>query len=116
MKLGTLITSLAVLGTLAVASLTPAAHADSRQKNKNGWRNMAGVGAAVAGYGLLKHDRTATVVGAAGAAYSAHRYENDRHSQSHQSAARRNYYRTHSNRSYHRSTRSRYYRSHRHSY
>lgn len=105
MKLGTLITSLAVLGTVAIGALSPAAMADSRQKNKNGWRNMAGVGAAVAGYGLIKHNKTATVLGAAGAAYSAHRYEKDRHSQSQSSAARKRYYRTHS----HRTTRSRRY-------
>lgn len=113
MKLATHITALAVLATVATAALSPAALADSRQKNKNDWRNLAGAGAAVAGYGLLKHNKTATIVGAAGAAYSAHRYEQDRHSQSQQSAARKRYYRTHSNRSYHRSTRSRYYRSHR---
>lgn len=113
MKLGTTITALGVLAIVALGALSPAAMADSRQKNKNNWRNLAGAGAAVAGYGLLKHNKTATVLGAAGGAYAASRYEKDRHSQSHSSAARRNYYRTHSNSSYHRSSRSRYYRSHR---
>ena len=113
MKLGTTITALGVLATVALGALSPAAMADSRQKNKNNWRNLAGAGAAVAGYGLIKHNKTATVVGAAGAAYSAHRYEQDRHSQSQQSAARKRYYRTHHSRAYHRSTRSRYSRTHR---
>ncbi len=103
MKLGTSITALGLLATLALGALAPAAMADSRQKNKNNWRNLAGAGAAVAGYGLIKHNRTATVLGAAGAAYSANRYEKDRHSQSQQSAARKRYYRTHHSRSYYRS-------------
>lgn len=113
MKLGTTMIAFGVLATVALGALSPAAMADSRQKNKNNWRNLAGAGAAVAGYGLIKHNRTATVLGAAGAAYSAHRYEQDRHSQSQSSAARKRYYRTHSNRSYHRSSKSRYYRSNR---
>src|SRR5579875_1152403 len=86
------VTSLALLATIATAALSPMALADSRQKNKNNWRNLAGVGAAVAGYGLLKHNTTATVVGVAGAAYSANRYEQDRKSQS-KAQARRNRYR-----------------------
>lgn len=84
-------TMLGMVATVAATALAPlAAHADqsSRQKNKNQWRNLAGAGAAVAGYGLIKHNSTATVLGAAGAAYSAKRYEDDRHSQS-QSQARR---------------------------
>ena len=37
-----------------------------RQKTKNDWRNIAiGSGAATA-YGLLKHDKTVTILGAAG--------------------------------------------------
>lgn len=101
MKLGTQITALAVLASVATAALSPAALADNRQKNKNGWRNMAGIGAAVAGYGLLKGNKTATVLGAAGAAYSANRYEKDRHSQSEIKANRARY---HARQSYHRRT------------
>ena len=70
MKANLKVTSLALLATVATAALSPMAMADSRQSNKNNWRNLAGVGAAVAGYGLLKHNTTATVIGAAGAAYS----------------------------------------------
>lgn len=95
MKMNTQMTAFALLATVATAALSPAALADNRQHNKNNWRNLAGVGAAVAGYGLLKHNTTATVVGAAGAAYSAHRYEQDRHSQDQNKRARQRYYRTH---------------------
>ncbi|MDQ2688321.1 MAG: hypothetical protein M3Y28_10690 [Armatimonadota bacterium] len=102
MKLATTITALGVLATVAFGAMTPAAMADSRQKNKNNWRNLAGAGAAVAGYGLLKHNKTATVVGAAGGAYAASRYEKDRHSQSQQSAARKRYHRTHHSKAYYR--------------
>jgi len=98
MKLNSKGISLALMTSLAVSALTPMALADSRQKNKNNWRNLAGAGAAVAGYGLLKHNKTATILGAAGGAYAASRYEKDRHSQSQQSAARKRYYR--SSRSY----------------
>ena len=84
-------TILGLAATVATAALSPmAASADqsSRQKNKNQWRNLGIAGAAVAGYGLLKHNSTATVLGAAGAAYSAKRYEDDRHSQSQSQSAR----------------------------
>lgn len=101
MKTNLKVTSLALLATVATAALSPMAMADSRQSNKNNWRNLAGVGAAVAGYGLLKHNTTATVIGAAGAAYSANRYEQDRRSQDASKRARARYharqyyYRTH---------------------
>lgn len=97
MKTSNRIVIYGALATLAAAALSPAALADSRQKNKNDWRNLAGVGAAVAGYGLLKGNKTATVLGAAGAAYSANRYEKDRHSQSQQNNDRRYFYRSNSN-------------------
>ncbi len=57
---------------------------DNRQQNKNTWRDLGVAGAAVAAFGLLNHNSTATLLGAAGAAYSANRYEQDRHSQSQQ--------------------------------
>ena len=78
-------TMLGLAATVAMTALAPlAAHADQagRQNSKNQWRNLAGAGAAVAGYGLLKHNNTAALLGAAGAAFSANRYEQDRHSQS----------------------------------
>jgi hypothetical protein len=53
-----------------------------RQDTKNQWRNI-GIGSAAVGVlGLLKHDNTLTFAGAAGALYSANRYEQDRKSQS----------------------------------
>jgi len=93
-NLTTKITSIALLATMATAALSPLALADSRQKNKNNWRNLAGVGAAVAGYGLIKHNSTATVLGAAGGLYAANRYEQDRKSQSKANSRRHHYYRT----------------------
>ncbi len=72
-----------LLATFALSSLSPVlADSSSRQSSKNQWRNLGIVGAVVAGYGLLEHNQTATLLGAAGAAYSANRYEQDRHSQS----------------------------------
>ena len=73
---------LALLLTSGV-SAPAAVHASaaSRQGNKNTWRNLGYGAAGIAGYGLLKHNTAATLLGAAGAAYSAHRYEQDRHSQ-----------------------------------
>ena len=98
------LTILGLAVTVAAAAFAPlGAHADqsSQQKNKNQWRNLGIAGAAVAGYGLLKHNNTATLLGAAGAAYSANRYEQDRHHQSQDSAARQRYYRSHAYRYHH---------------
>lgn len=53
-----------------------------RQQTKNEWRNIAIGSGAVAILGLLSKDSTLTFVGAAGALYSAYRYEQDRKSQS----------------------------------
>ena len=93
MKTPSKITALALLGTLAASALSPAlADPASQQKNKNQWRNLGILGAAVAGYGLLKHDQNATILGAAGGAYSANRYEQDRRHQSQDNANRQRYY------------------------
>ncbi len=63
-----------------------------RQKTKNDWRNLSyGSGAATA-YGLLKHDKTVTILGAAGTLYSLNRYEHDRKSQSKIDHDRASYY------------------------
>ena len=84
-----------LLATFALSSIAPAfAGPDNRQNTKNQWRNLATVGAAIAGYGLLKHNQTATILGAAGAAYSANRYEKDRRSQSQNNDYRGRYHRT----------------------
>jgi hypothetical protein len=55
---------------------------DRRQQKKNEWRNFAYAGGAIALYGLLNKNSTLTMAGLAGALYSAHRYEQDRKSQS----------------------------------
>lgn len=105
MKTANVTAILGLAAAMAVSALVPmAALAD--QNSKNQWRNLGIGGAAVAGYGLLHHNSTATLLGAAGAAYSANRYEQDRHHQSQQQAARNQrayYYRHH--RSYHRHSR-----------
>ncbi len=103
------LTLLGVALTVAAAAFAPmAVHADdsSRQKNKNQWRNGAILGGAAALYGLHNHDTTTTILGAGAAAYSASRYEKDRHSQSQAQAARDNRAR------YHRSYRTRSRRYH----
>jgi hypothetical protein len=96
--------SFALLVTLSTAALAPGAIADSRQSNKNTWRNLAIGSGAVALYGLQNHDTTTTLLGAAGAAYSANRYEQDRHSQDQSQRARMRFHR----RAHH------YYRGRRH--
>jgi len=91
-------TTLGLLATLAAAAASPVlADPASQQKNKNQWRNLGIAGAAIAGYGLLNHNTTATVLGAAGAAYSANRYEHDRQSQSQNSSNRYDYRHYHRN-------------------
>jgi hypothetical protein len=76
-----------VTAALATSLLAPisASAQSNRQKTKNNWRNAAVGSAALAGYGLLKHKKAATIVGIAGAAYSANRYEQDRKHQAEQS-------------------------------
>lgn len=81
-----LLTTFAMTAVLPGTALAEKTTAQKRQQHKNDWRNLAGAGAAVAGYGLLKGNKTATVLGAAGAAYSAKRYEDER---KHQDAAKR---------------------------
>jgi len=91
-------TAWGLLATLAATVAAPVlADPASQQKNKNNWRNLGIAGAAIAGYGLLNHNNTATVLGAAGAAYSANRYEKDRHSQSQDNSNRYDYRRYHRN-------------------
>ena len=82
-----LFATLAVAGTLA-APISASAQdwrdkeSSHRQSTKNQWRNI-GIGSAALGlFGLLKHDNTLMFAGAAGALYSANRYEQDRKSQS----------------------------------
>jgi hypothetical protein len=102
MKTARIMTIVGLAATVAAAALAPMA-AQADQNSKNQWRNLGIGGAAVAGYGLLHHNSTATLLGVAGAAYSANRYEQDRHHQSQQQAARdrrARYYRYHTRRHY----------------
>ena len=95
MKTAKTMTILGLAATVATAAFAPiSAMADgsSTQKNKNQWRNLGIAGAAIAGYGVLNHNSTATLLGAAGAAYGAKRYEDERHSQSQSNANRARYY------------------------
>lgn len=90
MKTVTRLNLLAITAGVAMTALAPlAANADSTQNNKNLWRNLAIGSGVVAAHGLVKHNGTETLIGAAGAAYSANRYEQDRHHQSQAAAARR---------------------------
>jgi len=86
-----------VPAALAAAALvlTVMAPVQASQKSKNLWRNLAIGAGVIAGHGLITHNGTETLIGAAGAAYSANRYEQDRHHQSQESAARARYHRTH---------------------
>lgn len=87
----------ATLGTALAAPITASAQSRAdeshrRQQKKNEWRNI-GIGSAAVGLlGLLKHDNTLTFAGAAGALYSANRYEQDRKSQSKIDRARASYF------------------------
>jgi len=92
-----------------VISMMGPVQADT-QKNKNLWRNLAIGAGVVAGHGLITHNGTETLLGAAGAAYSANRYEQDRHHQSQAKAARANYYRS-SNRKYYMYGGHKYYKN-----
>lgn len=93
---------------ILISSIGPV-QADS-QKNKNLWRNLAIGAGVVAGHGLITHNGTETLIGAAGAAYSANRYEKDRHNQAQRSAARAQYHRV-GNRTYYMYRGHKYYKN-----
>jgi hypothetical protein len=87
MKLTAKLTTMGLLATIAAASVSPAL-ADGyqsrtdQQNNKNTMRNLGIVGAAVAVLGLLDHNNTLALVGAAGGALAGSQYEKDRQEQS----------------------------------
>jgi len=100
----------ALAGAFTFVALAPtAALADSTQKNKNLWRNLAIGAGVIAGHGLLNHNSTEALIGVAGAAYSANRYEQDRKSQSQRNHARQEYYRSHYGTHVYRHSNRRYY-------
>jgi hypothetical protein len=79
------LTAFGLLATLAASSLSPVLADGPRgqlQANKNTARNIGIAGAAVAVYGLLSHNSTATVIGAAGALLGGSQYEKDSQKQS----------------------------------
>jgi hypothetical protein len=92
MKLSNKVTSLALLSTLCASALSPMALADGSQSDKNNMRNLGIAGAAVAGLGLLGHNSTATLLGAAAGGYGAYKYEQDRKAQSERQRAREHTY------------------------
>jgi hypothetical protein len=78
----------ATLGLMVTAVALPAvspaqsrSQLQRRQQQKNQWRNIAYGAGALGIFGAIKKDRNLTLLGAAGAAYAAHRYEQDRKSQ-----------------------------------
>ena len=99
---------LALVAAFIATSLMPlAAMAD--QKSKNNWRNLAIGSGALGVYGLASHQGGLALLGAAGAAYSANRYEQDRH---HQSQAQRRWRHEHYHRYYGHATRGYWYHGH----
>jgi hypothetical protein len=63
-----------------------------RQQTKNTWRNVA-IGSGVLGVlGFATHNNTLGIAGAAGALYSASRYDHDRRSENRIDRQRANYY------------------------
>ena len=86
MKRTSQLTTGGLLAILTVATVSPALAGS--QSDKNLMRNLAIGGAAVAGYGLLKHNTGALLLGAAGAALAGSQYEKDRKQQSQQNSYR----------------------------
>jgi len=70
--------SLALLGVLTTSALSGAFAPVAQAKGSNKWKTGAIVGGVLGGYGLLKHNRTATIAGAGVAGYSLYRYSRDR--------------------------------------
>lgn len=83
----------AMTGTIAAPLTARADDSSKTQKQKNDWRNLAIGAGVIAGHGLINHNSTETLLGAAGAAYSAKRYEDERKQQSQQQNDRAYYHR-----------------------
>lgn len=89
MKTGSICAGLVALtifsGTIAPIAASAQTAQDNashhRQQTKNQWRNIGIGSAALGAVGLFKHNTTLMALGAAGALYSANRYEQDRKSQ-----------------------------------
>ena len=119
MNLRKLFTPLLAFTLVGAVTLTPiSASAQSsyshRQQTKNTWRNIGYGSAALGLYGLLTHQSTLAVAGAAGAGYSAYRYEQDRKSQrAMRDRYSSRYYSSYGQRRYRSAYRTRYYQRHR---
>ena len=83
----------AMTGAIAAPMIARADDSSKVQKQKNDWRNLGIGGGAVAVHGLLNHNSTETLLGAAGAAYSAKRYEDARKRQNENKRSRSYYHR-----------------------
>jgi hypothetical protein len=88
MKTKAIAASLATLGIMTTFVAVPASSygqsyygSSHRQQQKNQWRNIGYAAAGVGLLGLLSHNNTVGLLGAAGAGYAAYRYEQDRKSQ-----------------------------------
>ena len=74
----------AVLASAALTAIPATAQSSHhRQQTKNTWRNAAAGAGALGVLGLVTHNNTLAIAGAAGGLYSLNRYEHDRKSQSH---------------------------------
>ena len=104
MKNTTRLGSLGLLAVMATTAFAPVAAVADHQGQKNTGRNIGIGGAALLGYGLLKHNTTATILGGVGAVAGAKMYEDNRKAES------RNNARYHRRHSYYRHG-HRYYRS-----
>jgi hypothetical protein len=90
-KSKTVLLGITTLVAVSMAAPLSALAKDSQQAHKNNWRNGAIGAGAIAGYGLLKGNKTAAILGGAGAAYSAHRYEQERQHQDQRKRSRARY-------------------------
>jgi len=92
---GVAVIALAAMTTSLVAPIAVrAADSAKTQKQKNDWRNLAIGAGVIAGHGAINHNTTETLIGAAGAAYSAKKYEDARKKQSQDNSYRARYHRT----------------------
>jgi hypothetical protein len=89
--------AVAFVGATVAAPLTAGAQdwrdaLNHRQQTKNNWRNAA-IGSGVLGVlGFATHNNTLGIAGAAGALYSASRYDHDRRSENRIERKRAEYY------------------------
>ncbi len=82
LALSTTILAPAMLAPSMAEAQTKAEQSKRRQQKKNEWRNIGLASAAAGVYGFVTGNKTLGLIGAAGALYSADRYERDRKSQS----------------------------------